>query len=130
MKTTSNPMKVKSIGLMWIVVSNFKNALKFYTETMGLQVKELNEQYQWAELSGSEDELRLGIAGPGDHSPIKAGQNAVFTLSVENLDQSIKHLKQSGVRLIGSVQEVPGEVKMQTAVDHDGNYFQLAELLK
>ncbi len=123
-------MKIKSIGLMWIVVSNFKNALKFYTETMGLEVKELHEQYQWAELSGSEDGTRLGIAGASDHSPIKAGQNAVFTATVENLDEAINHLKQKGVRLIGSIQEVPNEVKMQTAVDQDGNYFQLAELLK
>ncbi len=123
-------MKTKSIGLLWIVVSNFKNALKFYTETMGLKVKELNEHYLWAELAGDEGGTRLGIAGSSEHSPIKPGQNAVFTVTVENLDRAIKHLKQKGVRLIGSIQEIPHEVKMQTAVDPDGNYFQLAELLK
>jgi hypothetical protein len=46
------------------------------------------------------------------------------------MDIAIKELQNNKVRLIGSIQEVPGEVKLQTFTDSDGNTFQLCQLLK
>ena len=31
--------------------------------------------------------------------------------------------------MIGEMQEIPGHVKMQTAVDSDGNHFQIVQKL-
>ena len=123
-------MKLKSMDLVWIVVNDLKKAIKFYTETVGLNLKEFHEQYGWAELEGQHGGARLGLAQsqPKSVDGILPGQNAVMTFTVENLQTAIATLSKQGVKLIGAVQEVPGQVKMQMVADTDGNRFQLVEL--
>lgn len=126
------PLKIKDIGLSWIMVNNFDQALEFFTKKLGLKIEELNQEYGWAELV-SENALghRLGIAleNPEEkcHHP---GQNAVMTMEVSNIDQAKEDLKKKGVKLIGDIIEVPGVVKMLTFEDPDKNCFQLCEQIK
>lgn len=131
-------MKTNSIGLAWITVKDFKNAVKFYTEVAGLKVAEMNEEWGWAELEGHDGSgMRLGIAQhqEGCHtdacyeSPIKPGQNSVITLTIDNIEQAQKEIQKQGASLIGEIHEVPGHVKMQTVRDAEGNIFQLVEVV-
>lgn len=122
-------MKVKGIFLNWIVVADIDAAVKFYTEVVGLQLKELNKNFGWAELSGP-DGCLLGLAQENVEFHMKAGTNAVVTITVENLDDACVSLKEKGARLVGDVCVVPGEVKMQSFLDSDGNALQVVELLK
>lgn len=122
-------MKVKEIGLCWIVVKDIKAAVKYYTEVVGLELAEMNEEYGWAELEGMEGGSRLGIAQENAQDNMKAGQNAVMTFTVENLDQVKASMLKKGAKCEGDIVEVPGHVKMQTVVDADGNRFQICELL-
>lgn len=122
-------MAIKSINLAWIVVKDLKSALKFYTESVGLKLIELHEHYGWAELSGTENGTRLGIVQQSDREPIKPGQNAIVTLTVENLTDAIAELSKKGVKMQGEVLEIPGIVKLQMIVDADNNHFQLVECL-
>lgn len=122
-------MPIQSIDLAWIVVKDLKSAIKFYTEIVGLKLHELHEQCGWAELSGHNGGARLGIAQKSDYEPLQPGQNAVITLTVPNIAQTIAELSQKKVKMIGEVLEVPGQVKLQTAIDEDGNHFQLVEVL-
>lgn len=122
-------MKVKEIGLIWIVVKDVKAAIKYYTDVVGLKLAEFNEQYGWAELEGYEGGVRLGIAQENPQEKISAGQNAVVTFTVGNLDQAKAAMVKKGAKCDGEVMEVPGHVKMQTMMDHDGNRFQICELL-
>lgn len=127
-------MQVKEIGLCWIVVKDIQAAVKYYTEVVGLQLAEFNENYGWAEFEGTEGGTRLGIAqekpdGSNNNSPILAGQNAVMTFTVDNLDQVKALMIKKGAKCEGDVVEVPGHVKMQTIIDNDGNKFQICELL-
>ena len=118
--------------LVWISVKDFKAAIKFYTEVIGLKLIEKNDEWGLAELVGQDGKgLRLGIAKEDlkGQDPVKPGQNAVLTIVVDNIDKSSKELIAKGIKLIGSMQEVPGQVKLQTARDLDGNYFQLVEKL-
>jgi predicted enzyme related to lactoylglutathione lyase len=123
-------MPIQSIDLAWIVVKDLKSAVKFYTEVVGLKLNELHEQYGWAELSGHDGGARLGIAQKCDNEPLQPGQNAVVTLKVASITQSIAELSQKNVKMIGDILEVPGQVKLQTAIDQDGNHFQLVEVLR
>jgi predicted enzyme related to lactoylglutathione lyase len=123
-------MSTKSIDLIWIVVKDLKKALEFYTEIMGLKLMELNEQYGWAELQGKDGGVRLGIAQMNDYSELSPGQNAVVALTVENIEKAKASLISQGAKCLGEMQEVPGQVKLQMVVDHDGNHLQLAEMLK
>lgn len=122
-------MSIQSIDLVWIVVKDLKSAIMFYQETLGLKLLELHEQYGWAELAGQDGGARLGIAQKSDMETIQPGQNAVMTLKVPNLAQAIKEYSQKKVKMVGTVLEVPGQVKLQMAMDADGNHFQLVEVL-
>jgi len=122
-------MRVKEIGLSWIVVKDIKAAVQYYTDVVGLKLMEFNEQYGWAELEGHEGGARLGIAQENPQEKVKTGQNAVVTFTVDNLEESKLEMVQKGAKCQGEVMEVPGHVKMQTLVDRDSNYFQICELL-
>jgi len=120
-------MSIKGMHLAWIVVSDIKKAIKFYTETVGMKMNSFDEEFGWAELAGHEDGARLGIAQTSEHEAILPGQNAVFTLSVDDIQTTKSDLSKKGAKMVGEVLDIPGVVKMQTVVDQDGNHFQLVE---
>ncbi len=122
-------MTVQSIDLAWIVVKDLKNAIKFYTEVLGMKLEVENEMYGWAELVGQNGGMRLGIAQQSDMEEVAPGSNAILTLKVANIDASKKDLISKGAKLLGDIIEVPGQVKMQTLIDTDGNRLQIVELL-
>lgn len=125
-------MRTKSINMVWIVVNDFKKALKFYTEVVGLKLVENNEEWGWAELEGHDGTgTRFGIAQnrPENQDPIQPGQNCVFTLTVDNLEHANQEVVKKGTTLIGEIIEIPGHVKMQTAKDPEGNLFQIVQVL-
>jgi predicted enzyme related to lactoylglutathione lyase len=121
-------MKNQGIQMSWIVVSDLKKAVKFFSETVGLKVDSVSEEHNWAELRG-EDGSALGVAGPGPHSPIKAGSNAVVTFTVPDLTKAREEMAKKGAMLIGEPQKVPGHVELQMFKDSDGNLFQLVQKL-
>lgn len=121
-------MSIKGIHLAWIVVKDVKKAVKFYTDVVGLTIQNFDENYGWAELVG-EDGATLGISQQSDDNDIKAGQNAILTLSVEDIVKSSAALAKKGTKMIGEMMEVPGHVKLQMCVDQDGNHFQLCQCL-
>ena len=122
-------MKVKEIGLAWIVVKDVKAAVAYYTEVVGLKLMEFNEEFGWAELAGHEGGARLGIARECPSENVKPGQNAVITFTVDDIEQSKAAMVQKGANCDGDTIEVPGHVKMQTMLDADGNRFQLCQFL-
>lgn len=121
-------MKTLGIYLSWIVVEDIEKAIEFYTEVAGLQLKEYHKEFFWAELSGPNGIL-LGISQESPENPIRAGQNAVVTISVENLDDAMAHFKMHQITFIDEVLEVPGHVKMRSFRDASGNIMQLVQKL-
>jgi predicted enzyme related to lactoylglutathione lyase len=121
-------MSTLSMDLAWIVVNDFKAAVKFYTEVVGLQLMECHDQWGWAELQG-QGGARLGIATKCEGSQIDPGQNAVLTFTVKNLDQAKAEMAQKGAVFVGEIQEVPDHVRMQLLKDADGNQFQIVQVL-
>ncbi len=122
-------MQIKSFDLAWIVVKDFKQAVKFYTETVGLKLLKVSEEYGWAELQGHHDGAMLGIATESAENPLKAGKNACITFTVEDIEEAKESLHKKGAKFLGDIHEVPGHVRLLTGVDADGNHFQLAQLL-
>ena len=120
-------MAVKSTQLVWIVVADLKEAIKFYTETLGLKLLNSAEEFGWAELQGKDGGGMIGLAQASSHSPLKPGSNAVLTFTVDNIETARTELQKKGLKLVGEVVEVPGHVKMQDCVDADNNFLQLVE---
>ncbi|CRX37685.1 VOC family protein [Estrella lausannensis] len=117
------------ISLCWIVVKDIEAAIKFYTETVGLKLKDYSPEFGWAELAGAEGSI-LGITKENPEFGSKAGTNAVVTITVESIEKAREEFLQKGVKLVGEIMEVPGHVKLQSFQDKDGNSFQLAEMLE
>lgn len=122
-------MKVSGINLNWIVVKDIDAAVKFYTDVMGLTLQKFTKEYGWAELAGPEGSI-LGLSQESPHFNMKAGTNAVFTITVDDIVKARDEMKKKGVRIEGDILEVPGEVKLQTVIDNDGNMLQLVELTR
>ncbi len=117
---------MKGIQLVWITVADLQASIDFYTQVIGFNLLERNDHYGWAELSSAEG-IRLGLAQQNSHDGFKPGSNAVTTITVDNLEQTLEN---KNIQLIGDVLEIPGQVKMQTFRDLDGNTFQFCQLLK
>ena|SRR5438105_4302237 len=121
-------MAIKGIGLGWIVVKDFAQSRDFFKK-LGLTLKSEAEEYKWAEFSGPEGAL-LGLC---EESPetgdLKAGSNAVLTITVDDIVKTKAAFEKLGVTFVGDIIEVPGHVKMASFVDLDGNMFQIVQVL-
>ncbi len=127
-------MAKRRINLSWVSVSDIDQAVKFYTDVIGLKLLNKSEHYPWAELGSPDGEgAVLGLAGhdpsTADGTSVPPGSNAVVTMSVDDLNKEMEAFKQKGVKLLGEMMEVPGHVKMQMFEDLDGNRFQIVEML-
>ncbi len=122
-------MKNAGIDLIWVVVKDIQQAIKFYTEVLNFKLHEYAKEYGWAELI-SADGAWLGLAQENAEFNMKAGTNAVIAISVPDIEEARAAIKSKGAKLLGDIMEVPGEVKLQTFVDPDGNMFQLCQKLK
>ena len=120
-------MAIQGIHLAWIVVKDLKKAIQYYTETVGLKLHTLDEKFGWAELSGHNGGAALGIAQKNDQESIQPGQNAIITLTVEDIQKARDDLGKKGATLQGEIIDIPGIVKLQMVVDQDGNHFQLVQ---
>lgn len=121
-------MKVIGMNLAWIVVKDLEAAITFYTDVVGLTLREKSLEHHWAELSGP-DGFTLGLAQESSHMELRAGSNAVVTITVEDIVVAKNFYLKKGAKMLGDIIEVPGHVKMQTFIDKDGNTLQLVQLL-
>jgi len=121
-------MNPEGIHLIWITVSNINTAIKFYTEVIGFELREFNENFGWAELSGKNG-ARLGLAQYNPEFGYQVGTNAIPTITVDDIEKACQELKKKNITFIGDILEIPGEVKMQTFMDTDGNTFQVCQIL-
>ncbi len=121
-------MSTQGIFLSWIVVKDIQAAIDFYTEVVGLKLCEYHQEFGWAELSGPSGST-LGIAQENPAEAIKAGSNAIITITVDDIEQARAEFMKKNVKMVGEMIEIPHHVKMQTCMDHDGNAFQLVQML-
>jgi predicted enzyme related to lactoylglutathione lyase len=108
----------------WYNVTDFEQAKKFYSETLGL--KKTFEMQNWAEFADREGASSIGVNATGG-SPGPGGATVVFEVNDVNAAQS--RLAKSGVQFVGEVQEIPGVVRIATFQDPFGNQLQLAQSL-
>lgn len=120
-------MKPLGIQMIWVTVKDFNQAKDFFGKTLGMTLSQDSPEYNWAEFSTPEG-ARLGVCGESDHSPIKAGDNAVMCITVENAVEAKQELEAKGVHC-WDIHEVPGHVKMFFIQDESDNYYQVVELL-
>jgi predicted enzyme related to lactoylglutathione lyase len=118
-------MPIKSMQLSWITVNDLHKARSFFADTLGLILKTDAPDMGWMELQGKEGGMILGIgaAQPG----VKSFENAVVTLTTDDIEQTKKNLEDKGVQFLGDIIEVPGHVRLAMFVDFENHMFQLVQ---
>ena len=121
-------MPVKKIGLCSITVSDAKKATKFFTDILGLKIKDSSPEHGWYELVGKEGGSLLGVGQSDDKS--KAGMNAIVAMEVEDLKKTKVDLESKGVKFLSEIIEMPNVSRLVLFTDLDGNIFYLTENLR
>jgi predicted enzyme related to lactoylglutathione lyase len=116
---------------MRYLVNDVDAAIDFYVSKLGFQ---LEQQFGPAMAILAKDDLALWIAGPmasaskpmPDGSRPAPGGWARFVLKVENLDELVPQLKESGVKFRNDIVEGPGG-RQVLCEDPSGNAVELFE---
>lgn len=124
-------MIAKRSDMAWIHVSDIQKAKKFFTEVLGLEIRQDTPEHNWMELVAKDGGSALGVGqyNPNFGQQVKPGDNAIVTFTVDDIVISKAEFEKAGVTLIGDIVEVPGHIKMLFFTDFDGNKFQIVQLL-
>lgn len=111
---------VHGVSVVWLPVSDMGRAVQFYGETLGLSVRE--QQDEWAELEANG--LRIGLNAR--ESPAGDGGAVIAFQPEDGLDAAFEELKANGVTFAGDISEHPWG-RIAAFEDPDGNSLQLFE---
>ena len=113
----------KNINVVSYDVSNWEQAKKFYTETLGLgEPSFLSDEVGWAEYGG-ENETHFALNRSDSPPAGEGGATVVFT--VDDAYKAVEELRKRGVKC-EDVIPIPGMVTYATFYDLEGNKLQMA----
>jgi predicted enzyme related to lactoylglutathione lyase len=116
-------MNIKTVN-MTFHVSDFKEAVSFYENVLGLQKKSLWRTYAVFDLCG----IMLGLEFRGERG-VKKGAPDIY-LQVDNVDDAYGELKGKGVRSLTEPKDQSWGARTAKFEDPDGNMFILVQLKK
>ena len=118
---------LESLDVVFYFVTDWKRAMKFYGETLGLRALYSTDEGGWAEFE-TNTPVRLAIhrIQPGQ-SVSKGGGTAIFKVADANAAKA--DLEKRGVKFDGDIREIQGMVRLGTFLDPDGNAIQIAQNL-
>ncbi len=125
------PVKVRRLGHVALNVRDIETSVKFYTECLGFQVSDVNDQgIVFLRLPAHGDHHTMNLVqsdrvGPGgDESTLD--HFALEVDSLEDLRKMKRFLEEKGVKILGPIrQRGPGSDKTLDFLDPDGNNVQL-----
>ncbi len=110
--------QLKGVATVWLPVTDMQRAVGFYADTLGLEVKQ--QEDEWAELTANE--LTIGLNAREDPAG-DGGAVVVFSPDTE-LEQAVEDLGAKGVEFTGGISEHPWG-RIAAFRDPDGNALQL-----
>lgn len=116
-------------GNATVFVSDLDLAVRFYTETLGLPLKERFEN-QWAAVQVGPN-LIIGLHPPASFAPRAGAQGgiAIGLDVVQSLEYTREMLTRRGVRFDGDIVQDPlSEARLAFFSDPDGNQLYLIEI--
>ncbi len=95
-----------------------KRAMGFYSKVFGWKFKQYEDQEYWLVTAGAKDE-------PGTDGAIqlreKQSAPVVNTISVSNIDETIKKIEKNGGKIVAPKMEIPMMGTLAYFVDTEGN---------
>ena len=113
-------MGVKKFSSAYYVVNNMDQAVNFYQDILGLNVK-FRDGDRWTQFDVNG--VGVALADPSEGS-VPPGGGATVVLEVEDLGEMREKLAQNGVTVNATV-DMGGHGKYFTAVDPAGNIVQI-----
>jgi len=111
---------IKSISAVWLPVEDMPRALKFYGDTLGLDVTEHDDDWSEIELDGQ----RIGLNAKPSESPSGDGGALIAFRPDGELEDEVTRLKDAGVEFTGDISEHAWG-RIAPFKDPDGNDLQL-----
>ncbi|HWP34732.1 MAG TPA: VOC family protein [Thermodesulfobacteriota bacterium] len=125
------PVKIRRLGHVALHVRDIEASVRFYTECLGFQVSDVNEQgIVFLRLPAHTDHHTMNLV-PSDRVGPGGPQSTLnhFAFEVDSLDDLRKmkaFLEAKGVTVLGPIrQRGPGSDKTLDFLDPDGNVVQL-----
>ena len=111
---------VTGLSTVWLPVSDMSRAIDFYNGTLGLTVKQQQEEWSELEIEGVTIGLNRRESPAGD-----GGAVAAFNVST-SLEDAVEDLGGKGVEFVDGVSDHPWG-RIAAFKDPDGNDLQLFE---
>ncbi len=113
---------LQGVSVVWLPVDDMDRAVGFYEGTLGLTVRDRQEQ--WAEIDAGE--VTIGLNARDSESPGGEGGAVVAFRVSDGIDGEVERLSSQGVTFPGGVSDHPWG-KVAPFKDPDGNDLQLYE---
>ena len=113
---------IDGIATVWLPVSDMDRALQFYSETLGLDIEE--HQEDWSLVTAGA--VSIGLNGRDEESSGGEGGAVIAFRPSDEIEEAVEALSAEGVEIAGGVTEHPWG-KVATFRDPDGNELQLYE---
>jgi lactoylglutathione lyase len=129
-ETTNTPTTVTNLGVAMFTVKDQDAAARFYTETMGWEVRAdvtfgENGESRWLEVAPPGSTARLALNPPmGHHQPGGGG------IGIETTDIDAEYARLSGIEGIevNPPMDAPGAPRLFMMSDPDGNAIAVVEV--
>ena len=119
MATTTPKLQAVQV---YYYVKNMDNAVKFYTEIMGLPLK-IRFENHWAEVDAGP--ITIGLHPTEDGKKPKQGDGGTVSFPVSDIEAVVGELKKKGAK-VGPI-HTPERGKFVMITDPDGNMIHLVE---
>lgn len=113
---------IDGIATVWLPVSDMDRALRFYAETLGLDVEQ--QEDDWSMVTAGS--VSIGLNGRDEENSGGEGGAVIAFRPSEDIEEAVEALSAEGVEIAGGVTEHPWG-KVATFLDPDGNELQLYE---
>lgn len=113
----------KKVGAVILLVSSMEKSVKFYKDTLGLQMK--NKSKDWTEFF--KDGTVLALTPAKRKSMVHSGTGMLVGFMVSDMDQTVKELKAKRVKFFKKPKDEPFG-KHAVIEDPDGHLISIAEI--
>jgi len=112
--------QLTGVATVWLPVTDMQRAVGFYADTLGLRVKQ--QQDEWAELEA--DGLTIGLNAREEETPGGQGGAVIAFRPDAELETALEHLGGKGVTFNDGISDHPWG-RIANFSDPDGNALQL-----
>jgi predicted enzyme related to lactoylglutathione lyase len=117
---TKDDQMIKGVAAVWLPVTDMARAVEFYGQTLGLDVREHDDDWSEVDANG----LRIGLNGSESESPRGDGGALIAFQPDGELEQEVERLRGAGVDFPDGISEHPWG-RIVPFKDPDGNDLQL-----